>query len=134
MTYRWSKKSAERLASCHDVLIALFDAAIESAPCDMTILCGYRTEAEQDAAFAAGRSKVQYPNSRHNRIPSLAVDVAPYIDGAISWEWPDYYPLADHIKAVWAALPAEVTDGWRLEWGGDWRWKDGPHYQIVRED
>lgn len=135
MGYRWSRKSAERLADCHPALIALMDAAIESSPVDMTILCGHRTEVEQTAAFNKGASKVEWPNSRHNRVPALAVDVAPYIDGRLSWDWPHYYPMAKHIKSTWNGLPFEITDGWRLEWGGDWRsFKDGPHWQIVREE
>ena len=135
MPYRWSARSAGRLATCHPVLIALMDAAIETSPCDMTITCGHRTKREQDEVFNNGRSKVQWPNSKHNKMPALAVDVVPYVNGGPSWDWPYIHPLADHIKSVWAALPAEMTDGWRLEWGGDWRsFRDGPHWQIVAED
>jgi hypothetical protein len=53
-------------------------------------------------------------------------------DGAISWSWPHYYPLADHIKATWARLKAEGKVHGELEWGGDWSFKDGPHWQINR--
>jgi|DEB0MinimDraft_10_1074344.scaffolds.fasta_scaffold11388_5 peptidoglycan L-alanyl-D-glutamate endopeptidase CwlK len=132
MGYRWSARSAARLSTCHHVLVALFDQAIETSPADMTVLCGHRGEEEQNAAFNSGASKLQWPKSKHNRSPSLAVDVAPWVCGAVSWDWPDYYPLADHIKATWASLPPEVTAGWRLQWGGDWRsFRDGPHWELV---
>ena len=80
---------------------------------------------------AAGSSQLRWPKSRHNTTPSLAVDVAPYISGAISWDWEHYHPLARHIKATWARLRAEGDVAGELEWGGDWRrFKDGPHWQL----
>jgi hypothetical protein len=45
---------------------------------DVTVLCGYRGEAEQEAAFKAKASKLHFPHSKHNIIPSRAVDLAPY--------------------------------------------------------
>jgi peptidoglycan L-alanyl-D-glutamate endopeptidase CwlK len=133
MPYRWGRRSLTRLHTCHPTLIALFESAIEGAPSDMTVLCGHRGKAAQDAAYRSGASTLPWPRSEHNQTPSLAVDVAPWIDGAASWDWAHYYPLAEHIKATWATLPPEIRAGWRLEWGGDWRsFKDGPHWQIVR--
>lgn len=45
---------------------------------DVTIVCGARGEAEQNKAFAEGKSKLQWPHSAHNKSPSLAFDYAPY--------------------------------------------------------
>ncbi|WP_438012572.1 M15 family metallopeptidase [Psychrobacter raelei] len=53
------------------------------------------------------------------------VDIAPVKNGAISWDWNDYYPLAKAVKQ--AAKELNV----RVEWGGDWeKFKDGPHWQL----
>jgi peptidoglycan L-alanyl-D-glutamate endopeptidase CwlK len=63
----------------------------------------------------------------------MAVDVAPYVNGGVSWSWPHYHPMAEHIKATWSRLKAEGKVAGTLEWGGDWRsFKDGPHWQINR--
>lgn len=45
---------------------------------DIAVLCGYRDKAGQDKAFKDKASKVQWPNSKHNRMPSDAVDVVVY--------------------------------------------------------
>ena len=133
--YRWSRRSRERLATCDPDLILLFEEALSDPMCpsDMTVVCGHRGKAEQNAAYARGASKLRYPKSRHNSMPSMAVDVAPYIDGGISWSWPHYYPLAGHIKRVWSRLKDEGRVSGALVWGGDWtRFKDGAHWQIDR--
>ena len=42
---------------------------------DHSITCGHRTREAQDAAFEAGNSKIQWPDGKHNRLPSVAMDV-----------------------------------------------------------
>lgn len=45
---------------------------------DIAVLCGYRDKAAQDAAVLKKTSKVAWPKSKHNRMPSDAVDVVVY--------------------------------------------------------
>ena len=135
MGYRFSKRSLDRLGTCHPDLVKLMTEAIldPACPSDLTVLCGHRGEKEQNAAFDAGRSKLRYPRSKHNGFPSLAVDVAPYIDGAVSWDWEHYYPLADHIRATWDRLEAAgaLSGSFVLVWGGTGKTlRDGPHFEI----
>lgn len=42
------------------------------------IVCGHRAKEDQELAFAQGHSKVHFPNSKHNKWPSEAVDLCPY--------------------------------------------------------
>ena len=128
--------SLGRLATCHPLLQTLFGRVIRRAdlPHDLSVLCGHRGEAEQEAAYRAGRSRVRWPNSKHNRTPSHAVDVAPFLGGAVSWDWRYYHAIAPVIKTEWALMQAEglVPAGVALEWGGDWTsLKDGPHWQLT---
>ncbi len=136
MSYRYSSRSLERLNTAHPDLVLLFTEALASPDCpeDITILEGYRNQARQNELYQEGKSQLKYPRSFHNRVPSMAVDAAPYV-GGVSWDWQYYYPLADHIKATWDRLQAEgrVSKELRLEWGGDWTsFADGPHWQLVQ--
>lgn len=74
--FSYGKTSIKRLKTCHPLLQLVMNRVIVAYDC--TILCGYRGESEQKQAFDAGRSQVNWPDSNHNREPSLAVDVAPW--------------------------------------------------------
>jgi len=108
---KFGKTSTARLNTCDECLQAICHAVIPYY--DFTVLCGHRNLHQQTAAFVAGRSKVEWPNSKHNSQPSLAVDIAPW-----PIDWDDlgrFYYLAGRMKM--AANVHEVT----LRWGGDWR-------------
>lgn len=79
--------SLERLATCHpdlqglikSVAIGIDEGDLAYAGIhDITVICGFRGEREQNQAFADGTSETPWPRSKHNREPSDAVDVAPY--------------------------------------------------------
>lgn len=121
MSFRFSARSLRRMKGVHPDLVRVMHRAIKITPIDFTILEGVRSLATQRRYFAAGKSRTM--NSRH--LTGHAIDVAPYVNGAISWDWDDFYPLADAVKA---AAKAEAVP---VEWGGDWRrFKDGPHWQL----
>lgn len=121
--YKFSKTSLNRLMLCHQSLMKLIMAAIKTAPFDFSVICGYRNKFDQNQAFVKGTSKVMFPNSMHNKRPSLAVDLAPY---PIDWKDIERFKiLACHIKIV------AFTQGIKIAWGGDWdNFKDYPHYQL----
>ena len=133
--YRFSSRSLERLQTCHADLVLLMKAALEDpgCPCDFTVTEGHRTEARQNELQAQGYSRLKWPNSRHNTNPSLAVDVSPYIDGAISWVLADYEPLGAHIRSTWNRLELEgrLSGQYNLTWGREWKTLvDAPHWQL----
>ncbi len=127
MTYSFGKVSEERLATCHPDLQAVCLEAIKHY--DFTIVCGHRTEAEQQKALKKGYSKLPWPKSRHNTFPSEAVDVAPWVDGRIPWDdIQEFRALSVHMMAAAKKLGIE------LEWGGSWRsFVDMPHYQLKEK-
>ena len=133
--YGWGRLSQSRLSTCHGDLQRLMTAALQHPDCpsDMTIVYGHRSNAEQAELYAQGRTKpgkvvtnARPGQSRHNRRPSDAVHVIPYVNGSGSWSWDHINPMADHIKRVAAELGIKVT------WGGDWRMKDGAHWELPR--
>lgn len=134
----FSKHSEARLLTCHPDLQRVIRHAMETATADLdfAVLCGHRGKIEQDAAYAAGLSKTPFPTSKHNHLPSLAVDIAPY-----PVDWNDYgrfKHLAEHVLASAAEL------GISIRWGGDWdgdgktrrdgdpdeRFVDLPHFEL----
>lgn len=90
---------------------------------DVTILCGYRNQDEQEAAFKAGTSKAHFGQSPHNFSPSLAVDVAPY---PIDWDnLSAFNDMGNKILELAKELGIEV------ELGRDFQFKDYPHCQLA---
>lgn len=72
----FSKISKDRLATCDERLQKVFNEVVKYFDC--TIVQGHRGQAEQDAAYASGKSQLKWPNGNHNKFPSKAVDVMPY--------------------------------------------------------
>jgi peptidoglycan L-alanyl-D-glutamate endopeptidase CwlK len=88
---------------------------------DFTVLEGLRTLARQKELMRNGATRTM--NSRH--LTGHAVDLAPMLNGKVSWDWPLYHRLAKIVKAAAAA------ENVPLQWGGDWRtFKDGPHWEL----
>ena len=73
---KFSKKSKAKLNTCDKRLIELFNKVVKKFDC--TIIEGHRSKDRQNKLFDEGKSKLQYPNGKHNATPSMAVDVAPY--------------------------------------------------------
>lgn len=128
-----SQKSIERLASCHSDLRLLFSEVAKHY--DITILCGHRNKEEQDEAFRSGKSKIQWPNGKHNSFPSLAVDVVPY-----PIDWNDkirFYHFAGFVRGIAARLDMKIR--WGGDWDGDFDFKDQnffdlPHFELVLDE
>lgn len=114
-----TQRDKARLAGVHPDLVRVIERAREKAP--FMVLEGLRSLAQQQANVANGVSQTLH--SRH--LTGHAVDIAPLVNGAVTWAWPPYYVLARVVKA------AAETEGVPVEWGGDWTsFKDGPHWQL----
>lgn len=99
---------------------------------DFSVIEGHRGEKKQDQMFREGRSKLKWPASKHNRYPSLAIDVVPY---PIDWLNRERFY---YIAGMFIAIAAER--GIKLRYGGDWdgdgltddqTFYDLPHLEIV---
>lgn len=143
----FGKTSAMRLMGCHRILQLIMGNVVRRY--DIIILCGRRSKADQDEAFAAGNSKVRWPDSKHNNSPSQAVDVAPFIDGKIIWGDGKALGSVEAEKIEIARMGQLIIttalflgQGKRLRWGWDWdrdghtydnSFMDGFHFEIVKE-
>lgn len=65
-------------------------------------------------------------NSRH--LAGHAIDLAPWMDGAIPWEnWPAFEEVGLVMKKAASELNIPIV------WGGDWKnFRDGPHFELPR--
>lgn len=123
MTFSFGNKSKERLNGVHSDMVKVMEEAIKESPLDFSITEGLRTRERQQELFSAGKSQTM--NSRH--LTGKAVDIAVLVDGQITWEFPKYQIVADHIKKVAKELGIDIV------WGGDWvSFRDGPHIELHR--
>jgi len=128
----FGQKSSDNLSTAHPDLQLLFKAVVRDFDC--SVLCGHRSEQEQNEVFQVGKSKVQFPESKHNQFPSMAVDVAPY---PINWEnLKRFYFFGGYVKKT-----AELL-GIKIRWGGDWdsdtltddqKFMDLPHFELIQD-
>ena len=94
---------------------------------DLTVICGHRGEAEQERAFREHKSTKEWPESLHNRLPSVAVDVAPY---PIDWKDREAFALlAGYILAVADDLDIEIHLG--ALWNN---FPDLPHVELTQRE
>lgn len=118
----YSTSSAQRLLTCDHRLQRLFGELIKEV--DHSILCGYRNKEDQDWAYETGHSKLQWPHSKHNVMPSQAVDAAPF--PLEPHEIQRYIEFASVVKEMAARL------GIKIRWGGDFHtFKDYAHWELV---
>ena len=127
---RFSSASRARLESCHDDIQRVFHEVIKHFDC--TILEGHRSESKQNRMVEEGKSQVRWPDSRHNALPSRAVDVAPF---PIDWNDRERFSLfAGFVLGTAKAM------GITLRWGGDWdmdtevgdnSFDDLPHFELT---
>ena len=126
---KFGRKSRERLSTCDSNLQKVFNEVIKHVDC--SVLEGHREKDRQNKLFEEGKTKVKYPNGRHNRQPSSAVDVTPY---PVDWKDRERQTLfAGFVTGVASQM------GINLRWGGDWdqdfqvvdnRFDDFPHFEL----
>ncbi len=130
---QFGAKSAERLATCHPDLQRLFNEVIKHVDC--TVICGHRTEEEQEEAFRTGKSKVRWPNGKHNKKPSEAADVVPF-----PIDWNDkmrFYHFIGFVRGIAVQMGIKIRSGG--DWDSDFDLKDQnffdlPHFELILDD
>jgi len=119
MSY-FNGKSLLILSRAHPDLRRLFLVVGEEANC--SIVCSYRGKEAQEEAFEKGFSKAHFGQSPHNYLPALAVDCVPY---------PSMWSDEKKLKELGAIVKIKAIDlEMEIEWGGNWKFLDYPHYQI----
>lgn len=131
MSIRWSYSSLIKLEQLDVGLRCLVNKVRDKR--DISIITGHRGEADQDLMVRLGRSRVVWPDSKHNQLPSFAVDVQPYpyIEKTLEKD-------LGYIAGLFVAYGD--AEGLTIRWGGDWDkdgethdqdWDDLFHFEIV---
>lgn len=133
---KFSLESQKKLSTCHPDLQTLFDEVIKYFDC--TVIEGFRDESDQNKAFADGKSKLKWPNGKHNKNPSMAVDVSPY---PIDWKnIKRMYWFAGFVMGIANHLRYEGKIDHGVRYGGDWdrdndiddqTFKDLVHFELT---
>lgn len=130
---KFSQRSIDRLSTVDLRLQQVMRLAITRV--DFSVKCGHRSSEEQDAAVFAKTTKVKWPNSKHNALPSLAVDICPYPFHAAMWKQREPW---ERLAAIVLQCAKELDIP--VRWGGDWsqngriddeRFFDGPHFELI---
>ena len=133
------QRSLARLEGIHPDLVRVVKKAAALSDLDFTVLEGLRTPERQRQLMKQGATRTL--NSRH--ITGHAVDLAPMLDGKVSWDWPLYHRLAEYVRS------ASVSENVPIRWGGTWKllsaisgpitakvlsrsFPDGPHFELPR--
>lgn len=126
----YGRASTQNLSTADERLRKLFREVILHYDC--SVLCGYRNEEEQTTAYVNKASTKRFPDSKHNKFPSLAVDVVPY---PIDW---DDIERFRHFQGFVEATAIQM--GIKIRCGGDWdmdrdfkdqRFIDMPHFEVI---
>lgn len=117
-------------------LVEKFLDAVDDEGIDLLIYCTYRSDVEQAALYAQGRTtkgrivtNAKAGESLHNvklngNPASRAFDAVPLVSGKPMWD-----PTHPH----WQVL-GKTARALGLEWAGDWkRFKEYPHFQKREE-
>lgn len=120
MAYILGQKSLANLTGVHPDLIAVVKRAIGMTTVDFRVQQGLRSRSEQEMLVKKGASRTL--NSRH--LTGHAVDLVALVAGEVRWDWPLYHQIAKAMKAAAKDLNVPIT------WGGDWKFKDGPHFEL----
>lgn len=110
---RWGDKSKRIRATLDPRLQVVVDEVLQRV--DVSLTSGYRDREEQNTLFENNVTQVRYPDSKHNRRPSEAVDLQPH-------PYPnnenDLRAALGYIAGL--AMMIAENHGWQLRWGGDW--------------
>lgn len=125
----FSQAEETKLASCDPLLQELVRSVNEVFP--LVVVYGHRDELEQEKAVKNGFSKVHFPDSKHNSLPSEAVDLAPW-----PLNWNDKEKFIEMYRIVMETadkLGIKIRAGADFNEDGDLkndRFVDLPHFEL----
>jgi peptidoglycan L-alanyl-D-glutamate endopeptidase CwlK len=133
--------ASRNISDAHPILQTQFSIAKPAFERDHTgvevfLTCSYRSPQEQTALYNQpfdhkdndGDGKVDEGDEKvtqakagqspHNYLPSFAIDVAFKVNSKLDW------------SSKWFSSFSKYMSTTTIEWGGVWKFKDTPHYEV----
>ena len=130
---RFGNRSRINLSQAKAELQDVMNAAIKRT--DFSVIEGHRGKKKQNQYYDEGKSTVRFPDSKHNLMPSWAVDVVPWDQEkrkALHGNNP--YELMQIGRMVQIIMEEAERLGVDIECGANWRnFPDGAHVQLRTE-
>ena len=123
MIFSFSKRSIKNLEGVHHDLVQVAHMALSMSPIDFVIIDGVRTIEEQRILVAKGKSKTM--DSRH--LTGHAIDIAAWMNGAISWDYGLYEKITDAFDMAAGRLKTPIVCG--IDWPS---FVDAGHIELDR--
>ena len=146
--YVLSEMSKQYFKNVHPYLVDVISAAITNSPYDFKLTAGARTAQEQNALYQLGRTRAGnkvtncdgYKSKSSHQIKAdgygYAIDIfacgmydenGEYVKFTTKegYDSKKLKAIADHIKKI--AKDKNI----KVEWGGDWKFYDSPHIELV---
>ncbi len=136
-----SRNSKAKLCTCNNDIYRAVFFALQFM--DVGVADGVRGRKRQQILYNQGKSKVRYPDSKHNKTPSDAVDLVVYVEGigyidevSAPNSYRQYYGYLAGILRIYC-----YENGLNFKWGGDWdgdanfddqTFNDLMHFEITR--
>lgn len=112
----------EKLVPVHAYMREWF-YRVKAVEKNVHISCGQRTEAEQEAAFKSGLSKVHFPDSKHNKSPAEALDLFFLTEDGVA-----VFPQKRYAKINDFNVQNKET----VRWGGTFKTLgDANHFELT---
>jgi len=139
---KFSQTSLKKLNTCNQDLITLAKSIIEIHDC--TVVTGTRNETLQNHLYDIGKSQLRFPKSKHNKYPSEAIDLVPYLANTTKLTYDKKYTLyfAGIVLGVAKMLYENGKMKYKIRWGGNWSnildddyrntsFYDGTHFELI---
>ena len=119
-SFKLGRKSLNNLKGVNPLLVSVVKHAITITKQDFSVFEGLRSGERQNLLYVQGRSKIDGITKLGRHQPSIqsgygnAVDLVPYCDGELCWEWELMFPICD------AVIASAHHFGTTIRWGGTW--------------
>ena len=149
--------SKAKLETCHPLIRRIAEEGIRYVDFTVLHLGAWRSAEVQNELFQSGKSKVEWPKSKHNYVATeedVAAGYAPHVGAPLSraidvamwhpdqphvkWERRgEFYMLGGFLRGIGEML---LPEGWSVRLGADWdrdgytddqTFHDLPHVELI---
>lgn len=118
--YKLSNQSKKNLSSCNPEIKDVVHHVLKFI--DVGVAEGHRGKERQNSLFQKKKTKVHWPNSKHNTLPSDAIDLVVFVkdfgyidENSAPKKYRQYYGFLAGIINAYC-----FEKNYNIRWGGDW--------------